>query len=153
MRIIDLVATCRPSVLMKNHLRHQGDVSEGDKPKPIGTRTILGRKVRFYASGEHIVDADIDAEDMYESEILRFAHASLICGIPVGDKQTTWVDASVDPCDVWMFGHRVADMIKGATKRVQNGTLDLSLVVDGNPIRKIKETTLCPKCPTSPKTN
>lgn len=153
MSIIDLVATCRPSVLMKNHLRHQGDVSEGDKPKLIGTRTILGRQVWFYSTGEHIVDADIDAEQMYGSEILRFAHASLICGIPVGDKQTTWVDASIDPCDVWMFGHRVADMIKGATQRVQNGTLDLSLIVDGNPMQEIKESNQCLKCPTLPKTS
>jgi len=123
---------------MRNHLKHQGDVSESDKVKLIGVRTILGRRVEFYENGEHVVDTDIDLQEMFDSEILRFAHASLICKIPVGDKKTTWVDASKDPCDVWMFGKPVADMIRGAIKQVQNGTLDLRSIVDGNPMPQIR---------------
>ena len=104
-KIKQFVAYPKPSRLMRRMIRHRGDVSEGNTRIPVATRTLLGRKITFYHNGERVIEGlNITDEDMFNSEILRFAHASLLTGEPVGDRRMCCVDATANPVKVWLYG-------------------------------------------------
>jgi hypothetical protein len=120
--------------------KHNTGVSEGDKPNLFATRTILGKKCRFYRSGEHTVDAEeVTAEESYESILLRYTHASLLIQQPVGDKAVLWVDARTDPCEVWIHNMRAREFLEVAKLALKTGAIPQGLVVDDNPIPVVKE--------------
>jgi hypothetical protein len=138
--IVNFNAHCRPSLTMRAMRKHGPDVSEGDKPKLIATRTMLGRKCRFYSSGEHTVDSDdVTPEEQHDSVLLRFAHASIIAQEPVGDKKVLWVDALAEPPEIWMAGMKVNEFLLKSRALLRAGKISPELVVDSNPIPSIKE--------------
>ncbi len=148
-RKVDFSARLSPSLMMKTHMKHQGDVSEGSQANLLAVREICGRRVELYTSGEHLVDAHITPEEMYDSEILRFAHASVIIEGPVGHKRTCYVDASSDtpvdryktrsqPCEVWCYGHELSDFIEASRRAIGVGTIATELIVDGDPTPELR---------------
>lgn len=108
-------AHCRPTALMRRMLKHRGDVSEGSADRLLATRIILGRRVDFYRNGRReLHGSKLTDTEMHDSELLRFAHASLLDGTGVGDKLFCWVDATKNPVEVWLFGkqiNRVRDVL------------------------------------------
>jgi hypothetical protein len=133
-------AHCRPSSLVRAMRKHSGDVSEGDRPSLIARRTILGRVCRFYTSGEHTVDfEDVSEEDSHNSILLRYAHASLIINEPVGDKRVLWVDATKNPCEVWIHSMPYALFLREAKLAAAAGVISREIINDDNPIPKVKE--------------
>ena len=98
-------ATVRPSGLLKRMRKHTGDVSEGNRVELEARRSILGMEVEFYRDGtRRFVNAtNLNEEEMYNSEILRFAHASILINGPVGDKKLCWVDATKNPVELWLY--------------------------------------------------
>ena len=133
-------ATCRPSAVTKNLRRHNVDVSEGGRTRLIAKRTILGKICRFYTSGEHTVDdVRVTAEESHEALLLRYAHASLIIREPVGDKKVIWVDASKNPCEVWIHNMPSRKFLDLAMLAIKTGALGADLVIDGNPLPKMKD--------------
>ena len=137
-RKVQFEANLKATNLFRNMNKHAGNLSEGDRPQLIATKTILGKKVKFYTSGEHVVEAELTPQEQYDSEILRFAHASLIVGEGVGDKAILYVDASVDPCDVWIYNEPAAQFIKKAMEAIKLGSLQTEFVVYANPIQEIR---------------
>ena len=132
------VAYPKPSRLMRRMVKHKGDVSEGSTPIPVATRYLLGRKVVFYHNGWRIIEGiKITEEEMFESEILRFAHASLLTGEPVGDKRLCCVDATANPVKVWLFGTTLEDFIRQSSKLVATGAVDPDFLL-GTPLDRIK---------------
>jgi len=104
-RILFLTANCKPSSFIKRMQKHRGDVSEGTQPKIIAQRRILNKIVTFYHNGLRIIEGvDLNEQEVHESEVLRFAHASLLISAPVGDKQACYVDATKNPVEVWVYG-------------------------------------------------
>ena len=133
------VAYPKPSLLMRRMVKHKGDVSEGSTRIPVATRYVLGRKVVFYHDGWRFIEqVKITEEEMFESEILRFAHASLLTGEPVGDKRLCCVDATANPVKVWLFGTTLEDFIKQSSKLVATGAVDPDFLL-GTPLDRIKE--------------
>ena len=131
MGLIQLETKLTASAMLNNMHRHQGDVSEGTQHRPIASRWILGHRCSFFADGTHTIDGiDITAEDEYASEILRFAHASLITGGPVGDKAKCWVDATVDPAIVWIHGLEARDLIRSTAAAVLAGDMPVGVALD-----------------------
>ncbi len=118
-RVISFSANPRPSALLKCLREHSGDVSAGSRPECLAVRTILGRTCRFYRNGEHTVEGLPDHE-AFDSELLKFAHASLLIDQPVGDKRVLWVDASKNPCEVWTYGMRAETYIARGMQAVDN---------------------------------
>ena len=144
-RIVELSGTCRPTSKMRNYQKHNRDLSEGSKAKLIAKRTIMGHSVCFYENGEQIIETmsqdDMSNDEMFNSEVLRFAHASLISGVPVGDKSLTWVDASKDPCEVWIFGKTPKQFTQDAMACMQAGTLDPAIILDGKTVETMRTLT------------
>ena len=138
-RIVNFEAHLKPSGLLRTMRKHNGDVSEGDKPKLIASRTILGKRCRFYNNGEHTVDAEVTAEESHESILLRYTHASLLIQQPVGDKSVLWVDASKNPCDVWIHNMPAKQFLELAKVAIKTGAIGKDLVIDDNPIPVVKE--------------
>jgi len=94
----------------------------------IATRSILGKDVTFLSNGEHVVDGvGMSPEEMQHSELLRFAHASVLISQPVGNKDILWVDASRQNVEVWVYGRRVDRFIKEA-----KSVVDPRIVMDGS---------------------
>ena len=132
--IVNFSGTCRPSKMLKRLQAHQGDVSEGSHREILATRTILGKKVTFYRDGDHRVHSRrVSDEESYHSEILRFAHASLLINQPVGDKRRCYVDATRNPCEVWVCGLRAEDLVKQAESAIRSGTVSDEYVLDQHP--------------------
>lgn len=136
-------AHCRPSGILRAMRKHSGDLSEGDRPVLLATRKILGRTCRFYTSGEHTVDYDegVTNDEMQDSVLLRFAHASIIAREPVGDKNVLWVDARRKRTEVWINGMQITDFLLRSQAAIRSGRIEPELVMDGNPIPKLKQET------------
>lgn len=142
MAIIQLSGHCKPSSLMKVMRKHAGSMSQGDQANLIATRTIAGRKIHFFRTGEHRIEGDqITEQEAYDSEVLRFAHASLITGTPVGDKALCYVDATRDPCDVWVFGMELDEFIKQSKAAILDGrcTIAIDEALETNPLQRLKD--------------
>ena len=115
-------------------LKHSGDVGIADKAQLLARRTILGRIVRFYTNGEHIVEHEgLTDDEQFESEILRFAHASLLINAGVGDKKIMYVNAVVNPCAVWIYGRRAETFINEAKAKLSG-----EVIVDSNPVQLMR---------------
>ena len=136
---VKLSGTCRPTKLMRRLQEHRGDVSSSDMCRLIAKRNLLGQTVRFYTSGEHVIEGStLPLADQYDSELLKFAHASLLVNGPVGDKRKLWVDATTDPCQVWIEGHSVVDFLRRARRRVMDGTISVAELFESeDPLRKV----------------
>lgn len=135
----NLTVVCRPTRLLKRMLKNSGDVSEGNKHKLIATRMILKKKVNFYANGLRIIEGTaLDEQDAHDSEILRFAHASIFTGGPVGDKALCYVDATKSPVEVWIYGMLLEQFLKTSKNLVGNKQLDLEFLLE-EPIRNTME--------------
>ena len=109
---------CRPSSFMRQIIKHTGDVSEGSEHKILAIRTIVGKKVTFYRNGyRRVRDLNLTEEDTYDSEILRLAHASILIGEAIGKKSYCYVDATVEPVEVWIYGMK-AEQFLSSTKKM-----------------------------------
>lgn len=107
MAIIIGKATLKPGRFIKDNLKHK-NVSEGDKRFEIASRYILGKLVKFYNDGyREIIGVELDEQEIHDSQILRFAHASLLINEPVGDKKLCWVDARTNPVNVWIYNKEI----------------------------------------------
>ncbi len=120
----------KPSAWFARMLKHKS-VSEGSRHEVTTRRTILGHRVTFYRDGHREVQGvdSLDEQEIHDSEILRFAHASILTGEPSGSKLKCWVDASVNPVEVWLHGKQVTpEMIKSFCKKQTDESMrDLSL--------------------------
>jgi hypothetical protein len=135
---IDLRAALRPSGFMRRMLRHS-DVSEGTKFKVIAKRQILKRIVTFYHNGLRVVEGtDLNEQEMHESEILRLAHASILVGAPVGDKKACWVNATVNPVSVWVYGMPIEEFLATSQRLVETQQLGIEFLLE-EPVRKVME--------------
>lgn len=103
---IETSVVMRPTPLLKRMREHTGDVSENSKTELLCERRILGRLVKFYTNGLREVEG-LDEQESYDSEILRFAHASILIQQGVGDKRLCYVDATKDPIELWLHGKRI----------------------------------------------
>jgi len=111
----------RPSALFKRLMKHRGEISEGDRYKIIATRTILGRKVDFYRNQLRVVHGtNLTEEESYNSELLRFAHASILINGPVGDKKICWIDATQEPVELWLYNRKMNKASDLNTREVFN---------------------------------
>jgi len=136
-----LSGAVRPSCMVKQVNCHKaGDQSESDRGELLAERMILGHVCRFMKNGDHfIVGMNITDQDHFNSQILRFAHASILCNVPVGHEKLLLVDMTVEPCRIIMFGKPIAEVLANAKIAVQSGLISIDLVVDGEPMAKIKE--------------
>lgn len=138
-KFIQLTANCKPSTLMRKMLKYKGDVSEGTQYKIVARRKILKRDVVFYANGLRFIEGtDLNEQEMYDSEILRLAHASLLINAPVGDKKLCYVDATKNPVEVWIYSMPIKEFIKTSRRLIETQQLDLEFLLE-EPIRKIVE--------------
>lgn len=129
--IIQFRAKCRPSTMMRRMLSHRGDVSDGSSDRLIATRTILGKRVKFYANGRHVIaGSELTEEEQFSSEVLRLAHASLLVNDAVGDEKACYVDARSDPVIVKFWGHDACDFIARAAKAIHTGIVPVDYVFD-----------------------
>jgi hypothetical protein len=100
-------AKLKPSAYLQRMLKHQ-NVSESSKHKVIAVRSILNHTVTFYADGIRTVDnLDLTEQEFHDSEILRFAHASILINEAVGDKKACYVDATKNPAEVWVYNKKL----------------------------------------------
>lgn len=127
-------ALLRPSNMAKKLRQHQGDVSTGSKAKILATRSILGKVVTFYENGEHKVrQKGITDEEQFNSEILRFAHASLLIAGPVGSKERIWIDATKNPVEIWLYNMPAEQFVKLADQKIKSGQVSRDFFVDQHP--------------------
>jgi hypothetical protein len=136
-----LTAHCTPSTMLKQMLKHTGDVSESSKTLIMAERIILGKKVTFYHSGLRVVeDEDLSEDDEYCSEILRLAHASLLINDAVGDKRICYVDARVNPVEVIVYGTPANVYVKRAKKLIETNQIECDFVLNTH-LRETREKT------------
>jgi hypothetical protein len=97
----------KPRKSLRDSIRHR-DVSEGCRHYVIAERILLGRLVLFFNDGyREVQGVDLNDEETHNSELLRFAHASLLINQPVGDKAYLYVDSSQKVVDVWLYGKQI----------------------------------------------
>ena len=102
-----LSGIARPVGAMARSARHK-DASESSKSRLTCSRLILGYTVNFYESGLRVVEGlPLDDQECFDSQILRFAHASVLIGEPVGDKCFCYVDSRANPVEVWLLNRRI----------------------------------------------
>jgi len=106
MTIIEGKVVMQPTPLLKRMREHVGDVSVTSKTRLMCERMILGRRVKFYENGLREIQG-LDEQESYDSEILRFTHASILINQPVGDKRLCYVDATKDPVELWLYGKQI----------------------------------------------
>lgn len=136
---IHLTAKCQPSQLMRSMLRHTGDISEGTRGKIIAKRWILKKVVTFYHNGLRVITGtDLSEQEAHESEILRFAHASILIRAPVGDKKLCYVDATKNPVEVWVYGMPIEEFLATSRRLVETQQLGIEFLLE-EPIRKTVE--------------
>ena len=124
-------AHCKPSIYLKRIMAHNKNVDEGNKSKIIGIRTILGKRVTFYQNGIHTIEGiNLNEEDQFNSQILRFAHASLLIGGSVGDKRGCYVDATKNPTEVWIYEYPLETFIKKYTYLMRVGSVDTDFLLE-----------------------
>lgn len=151
--VINFTATCRPSALMRRMLLHSGDVSEGTQYKVLARRQILRRNVIFYHNGLRVIEGvDLNEQEVHESEILRLAHASLLVGSPVGDKRLCYVDATVNPVGIWIYGMPIEQFLATSQRLVEAQQLGIEPLLE-EPVRKTMEKKKWQKCQTIWKAN
>jgi len=135
-------ATLRPARLTRQLSQASGDQSTSTVAALIASRTMLGRRVSFYSSGEHTVEGvTLTQAEQFDSELLRFAHASLIARTPIGDKRVLWVDASSDPIKVVIGGIEGEQYLRQVREAINVGTVPAEMVLDQDPetVPTIKE--------------
>lgn len=138
-RILSFTAECRPSALMRRMTHHSGDVSEGTQFKVLAKRFILGKEITFYRNGLRKIDnVLLTEEEVSNSELLRFAHASLLINGPVGDKRKCYVDATKNPVEVWLYSLPIGEFVAKSKKLVKSGELDKEFLLE-EPISKVVE--------------
>ena len=108
-----------------------GNGNISDKRQLIAKRTILGTRCEFFSNGEHTCDRRLCDQEQHDSQLLKFAHASIIAGEPVGDKNRLWVDATKNPVEVWIYGSS-AEVIRARAREA-----DVS-IVDMDPLQSIR---------------
>lgn len=125
-------AHLRPSNFVKRLRQHDGNVSSGSKAKVLAKRTVLGKRITFYENGMHVIhgELDITEEEMFNSNILRFIHASLLINEPVGDKAKIWVNAAVNPVQVWLYGMPIEQFIRKALFAIRTGKVSADCLLD-----------------------
>jgi hypothetical protein len=140
--IKQFVAHMKPSLMMKRMCAHQGNLSEGDKAQILAERVVLGKRVTFLKDGNHYINGKIDLteEEMFNSELLRFAHASILINQEVGDKKKLWVDASVNPVIVWLYGVPIEKFVHQAKLAINQGHIEPGFILDQHPEHFERET-------------
>ena len=133
-----LTGHCRPSAYFRRITQHDGNVSEGTKHRELARRRLLNREVVFYSDGFHFIDVEITEQEQYESQILRFAHASILIGQPVGDKASCYVDATKNPIEVVIYNIPLEQFIAKSAKLIKSGQLDEDLLL-GEPVKTVTE--------------
>ena len=129
-------AHCVPSAYLKRIMQHNKTVDEGNKSKVIAIRNILGKKVTFYQNGLRFIEGvDIDDEEQFNSQILKFAHASILINGPVGDKKGCYVDATKNPVEVWVYENKLEDFIKKYSTLIRLGSVDTDFLL-GEPLKR-----------------
>jgi hypothetical protein len=119
-----------PSAYLKRIFRHNSEVSEGSKSKVIARRKLLGRVVTFYQNGLRLIDGiNITEQEQFDSQILKFAHASILIEGPVGDKKACYVDATKNPIEVWVYEQRIEDFIKKYMTLTRTGNVDVDFLL------------------------
>ena len=102
----------KPSLSFGQMLKHRNNVSESDKANLLAQRQILGKEVLFFKDGSRrVIGEDINADEAFDSELLRLTHASLLINEPVGSKTFCYVDATVDPVYVIIYGLEASNFI------------------------------------------
>ena len=141
-KIIQFEAHMRPSNMMKRMRKHQGNLSESDKANVLAERTILGKKVTFLTDGTHYINGkiELDDEEMFNSHILRYTHASILIDEAVGDKKKLWVDASVNPVVIWLYGVPIESFVHQAKLAINGGHLEPGFILDQHPEHFERET-------------
>lgn len=130
-RMVYFSGTCKPSAMFKRLKAHQGDLSIGDLGEILAERTILNRKVIFYRNGDHkVLTKGISDEESFNSEVLRFAHASILINQPVGDKKIHWVDATKDPVEVWLFNMPAERFLMRSKMAIVEGIVTDEFILD-----------------------
>lgn len=115
-----LHSTLKPTSAFSRMLKHKGDVSESSRANILGERTILGKKVIFYKDGSRrVINEDINDEEAFDSELLKLAHASLLTNKAVGDKSFCYVDATLNPVKVILYGMPAEEFIKRASNKLR----------------------------------
>ena len=135
---IQLSGHLKPSAFLKRMLKHS-DVSETSKTNLLATKIILGKKARFYTDGTRTIDGiDLTDSEQYESQILRFAHASILINEPVGDKNACWVDATKDVVEVILYNMPIKQFIQNSKSKVTYGNSDPDFLLNV-PLKSISE--------------
>jgi hypothetical protein len=116
---IQLAANLRPSAYMKTAGAARGDLSETTRARLIKEVVVLSRTVRFYSDGTHTIDGLRD-DEAFDSEILRFMHASLISGTPIGHRETLYVDMNKDPLEIVIHGKPLRTFVSDAVAAINN---------------------------------
>lgn len=125
------VAKCRPSEYLKRMREHSGEVSEGSSHKILAIRRILGKVVTFYRNGlREIKNTDLSEQEVHESEVLNFVHASLLIDAPVGDKKACYVDATKQEVEVWIKGKRADLLVKETLQLHRLGKAETEALLD-----------------------
>jgi len=133
-----LTAKLKPSRLLMSMCKHS-DVSEGTNYKIVATRVVLGKRVDFYHNGlRKVHGVDLGEQDSHDSELLRFTHASILTGVPSGDKGLLYVDASVNPVEVWLWGVKAEEHLAIAKQAITSGAVDPGFLIE-EPLEKTKE--------------
>ncbi len=137
-KLVQLSGNFRPTSLMRRMLKGSHHISEGTKHKLVAVRSILGKRVEFYHNGlRKVVSVNLDEQDEHDSEILRFAHASILTKTPQGDKKILYVDASVNPVEVWLYGMTAKKYLASAKMAVETGVLDPDFLLE-EPLKGLK---------------
>ena len=112
-------------------LAHRGDVSEGTKSKVLKRCKILGKDVVFYTDGRHVVDGvKLTEQEAHDSELLRFAHASILINGPVGDMAACYVDMSRSPPSIWLYDKPASVFIRDAKAAILAGKVSRDQLED-----------------------
>lgn len=107
------------------------DLSQGTQHKLIATRLILGKKVEFYRDGTRkVIGISLSEQEKHSSEVLRFAHVSILTQTPQGDKSVLYVDASVDPVEIWVSGVTAERYLAVSKNVIDNGILDAEFLLE-----------------------
>ena len=134
-RKVQFELNLKPTTKMRRHLAGLGDTSQGTKRTLIARRRILGHLAAFYDNGEHEITADISEEEQFHSEILRFAHVSILTNAPTGSKDLLYVDARQFDVEVWCYGMPARDFIARAVQQAKHPHAAGELIEGASPIQ------------------
>ena len=125
-----LRATLRPAVTARK--LQTGDVSQGSMAQPFAWRDVLGKRVLFYRDGTHRIcsDTSLTEEELFNSQLLRFVHASLITAEPQGQKDYLYVDAAKNPVAVYICGLEGQEYLRQVHTAIQIGQVPAEMIAD-----------------------